>query len=521
MRTGVFLRWLGHPLTIGATTVLLLNDHVCKPWWPGLVTGKLSDFAGLVAAPPVLGLLLGLFLARRTAAAAAVLVTGAGFALVKLTAAGAGVASAAWSVVNGPSVILADPADLVALPALGLSWWAWRRVATAPPLPVRLRVVAAVPFTVLAITATSAPSENTPAVQSVRSEGTQVVIEAGDGFYGSVSGVDGWRFLGDAPAPSWPLPRKQVEACAPEAATHCYRVHGADVVDDTRGGRLLGVDETTDGGRTWHTAWEVPAVRWEFVQRQHPFPAGIVNVAKLASTEVAVRAVPGGHQVIVANGVEGLAVRDAGGTWRRVPVVVAGTGLDIRPVPLTGFGRVIGVDVMIAGLLTLLALVIGTAVAAGRVRARHGRGLMAALPVTLFLFASVPISGFVAFFGSNAGQSTLLWLVTEVCLLGVGAALVLAPRRPLYRPRMSVVVAAAVLPGLASVVPALGWTVGHPQEPAPGVLGLILAAACLPVIVAAGWWAGARDPDPDLRVEPPWPPLSWPPQDSIGPRPGS
>ncbi|WP_086845604.1 hypothetical protein [Amycolatopsis kentuckyensis] len=515
MRTGVFLRWLGHPLTIGATTVLLLNDHVLKHAWPGLVTGKLSDFAGLVAAPPVLGLLLGLVLAGRTAAAAAVLVTGAGFALVKLTAAGAGVASAAWSVVNGPSVILADPTDLVALPALGLSWWAWRRVAAAPALPLRLRVVAALPFTVLAITATSAPGENVPSVQSVRIEGTQVVIEAAGGFYGSDSGVDGWQFLSDAPPTPWPTPRKQVEACAPEAAAHCYRVHGADVVDDTRGGRLLGVDETTDGGRTWHTAWEVPAVRWEFVQRQHPFPAGIVKVAKLASTEVSVRAVPGGHQVIVANGVEGLAVRDAGGTWRRVPVVVAETRLDIRPAPLTAFGRVIGVDVMEAGLFTLLALLIGTTVAAGRVRARTGRGLMAALPVGLFLIAAVPLNGFVAFFGSNAGQSTLLWLVTAVGVNGVGAALVLAPRWPLCRSRTLVVLGAAVLTGLVSVVPALGWTIGHPQEHAPGNLGLILAAACLPLIIAAGWWAGARDPA--VPVDPPWPPLP----DTIRPMPGS
>ena len=124
MRTGVFLRWVAHPLTVGAAVVLLLNDHLLKQTWPGPVTGKLSDVAGLVVAPPVLGLLLGLFLADRIGAAAAALLTGAGFAVVKLTSAGAEVASAAWSVVNGPSVVLADPSDLMALPALGLAWWA-------------------------------------------------------------------------------------------------------------------------------------------------------------------------------------------------------------------------------------------------------------------------------------------------------------------------------------------------------------------------------------------------------------
>ncbi|WP_410615692.1 hypothetical protein [Amycolatopsis sp. lyj-109] len=512
MRTGVFLRWLAHPLLVGATAVLLLNDHVFKHVWPGPVTGKLSDVAGLLVAPPVLGLLLGLFLARRTAAAAAVLATGAGFALVKLTAAGAGGASAAWSVVNGPSVVLADPTDLVALPALGLSWWAWRRVAAAPPAldgaaAFRVRVVLVAPFTLLAITATSAPSTTLPSVDSVRSQGTQVMIEADGGIYVSTSGVDGWRFLSEAPPTPWPEPRQQVEACAPEAAEHCYRVHGADVVDseDTRGGRLLGVDETTDAGRTWHTAWEVPAARWDFVKRQHPFPGSVTRVSKLASVALSVRAVAGGHQVIVANGVEGLAVRGPDGAWRRVPVVVAETGLDLRPAPLTAFGRVIGDDLLTAGPLALLAMLIGTMVAAGRVRARRGRGLVAALPIALFLFFAFPLSGIVVVLGSNAGSTTGLWLVTAGCLIAIGIALVVVPR-PLVSARMLVVAAAGVLTGLAAVTPALGWTLGHPQEHASTVaLGLILAAACLPVAAAAGWWAGARDPH--VPVDPPWPPM--------------
>ncbi|MEU5260985.1 hypothetical protein [Amycolatopsis sp. NPDC021455] len=510
MRTGVLLRWTAHPLTVGATVVLLLNDHVLKQAWPGLVTGKLSDVAGLVVAPPVLGLLFGLFLADRIGAVAAVLTTGAGFALVKLTAGGAGVASAAWSVVNGPSVVLADPADLVALPALGLAWWAWRRVAGAPPLPdglaSRVRVVVAVPLVVLAITATSAPDHTLPSVDSVRSAGSQVVIEVRGQLYRSSSGVDGWTLLSTSREPPQ-AHRPQVEACLPEAAAHCYRVHGAGVFDsdDTRGGRLLGVDETIDGGRTWHTAWEVPAARWEFVKRQHPFPADVTRVSEVASVEVLVRAVPGGHEVFVANGVDGLAVRDAAGAWRRVAFVSPGSGPAIRPAPLTAFGQSIGDDVGTAGLLALLALVIGTTVAAARVRSRYGRGLAAAVPVAVFAFLAVPITGLVPFVVSTSGASTVPWLVTTLCLVGIGTVLALA-QRPLRRSRMLVVVAAAVLTALASAAPALGWTVGHPQEHGTAVvLGLIFAAACVPVVVAVGWWAGARDPD--VLVEPPWPRL--------------
>lgn len=508
MRTGVFLRWLAHPLTVGATAVLLLNDHVLKQAWPGLVTGKLSDVAGLVAAPPALGLLLGLFLTGRIGAAAAVVLTGAGFAVVKLTPAGAEIASSAWSVVNGPSVILADPSDLVALPALGLAWWVWRRVATAPPLSdslaFRLRVMVTVPFAVLAITATSAPADTLPSVGSVRGPdegetGAQVVIEAGGRLYGSRSGVDDWTLLSEVP-PSGPRPERRIEACVPGDAAHCYKVRGGGDLDPfetpPRGGRLLGVDETTDAGRTWHTAWEVPAARWPFVLRQHPFPGGVNRLEKVASVAVLVRAVPGGHEVIVANGVEGLAVRGADGAWRRVPVVVTATGLDIRPVPLTGFGRAIGDEISDATLITLLALLIGMSVAAGRARARLGYGLTVVGPPALLLVLAVPIIGTVAFLSGSSG-STALWLVIAVCLVGAGAGLTFT-QQVLRRSRTAVVTAAAVLTGLAFTGPVLGWTVGYPQERDAAVdLGLILAAGCLVVVVAAGWWAG-RDPIPRL-----------------------
>jgi hypothetical protein len=47
----VALDALSHPLSVGATGLLILNDHVLKSAMPGLVTGKLSDFAGLFFFP--------------------------------------------------------------------------------------------------------------------------------------------------------------------------------------------------------------------------------------------------------------------------------------------------------------------------------------------------------------------------------------------------------------------------------------------------------------------------------------
>ncbi len=519
MRSGGFLRWAAHPLTVAATAVLLLNDHVFKQAWPGLVTGKLSDVAGMVVAPPVLALLLGLLLADRIAAPAAVLLTGAGFALVKLTPAGAEVASAAWSVINGPSVVLADPTDLIALPALGLAWWAWLLVAAAPPLPPgpvsRFRVAIALPFAVLAITATSPPSDYFPSIDSVRGAdeaGTQVVIEASGQSYSSRSGVDDWTLLPQTPPAQPPERRLQTESCAPDDAAHCYRVHGGGELDlsesPPRGGRLLGVDETTDGGQTWHTAWEVPAARWPFVLRQHTYPGGLGRPSRTASVEVLVRAVPGGHEVFVANGVEGLAVRGADGAWRRVPVVVTATELDLRPVPLTAFGRAIGNEISSAGLITLFALLIGMAVAAGRARARLGRGLAEVLvPLGLLVLAAVPLTGLMGYFFANTDATAGPGLVLTLLLVGGAAGLAMA-QGVLRRSRTAVVIAAAVLTGLAFVGPVFGWTVSHPPELGSAVtLGLLLAAGCLPLVAAAGWWAG-RDPvQRPAPVEPGWPPL--------------
>jgi hypothetical protein len=43
-----------HPVPLAAIALLVLNDHVFKARWPGWVTGKLSDVAGLVFFPLLL-----------------------------------------------------------------------------------------------------------------------------------------------------------------------------------------------------------------------------------------------------------------------------------------------------------------------------------------------------------------------------------------------------------------------------------------------------------------------------------
>ena len=51
-RIGTSVRALASPVAVVSLVLLVLNDHVLKQAWPGVVTGKLSDVAGLVVAPP-------------------------------------------------------------------------------------------------------------------------------------------------------------------------------------------------------------------------------------------------------------------------------------------------------------------------------------------------------------------------------------------------------------------------------------------------------------------------------------
>lgn len=145
-----------HPCALGALLLLVLNDHALKDLYPGWLTGKLSDAAGLVLLPLVLlavgERLAGRVLPRRSLAwlcAASAL----GFAVCKSTHLGAeafrvGLAFLQWplraagAALRGhrlPAVgrvsFARDATDLFALPAVLVALAAgWRRAGAGLPL---------------------------------------------------------------------------------------------------------------------------------------------------------------------------------------------------------------------------------------------------------------------------------------------------------------------------------------------------------------------------------------------------
>jgi hypothetical protein len=118
-------RAFAHPAYWVALAALLLNDHLLKgagfAFAPGWLTGKVSDFAGLIVAPPLLALgmftLLGTRRERLVRWAAPILV-GLGFVAIKLDATAAHHAEQLFRSFGVASRIWLDPTDLFALAVL-------------------------------------------------------------------------------------------------------------------------------------------------------------------------------------------------------------------------------------------------------------------------------------------------------------------------------------------------------------------------------------------------------------------
>ncbi|MEV4248084.1 hypothetical protein AB0J63_32310 [Streptosporangium canum] len=466
---GYALAWLGHPVTVIATIVLLINDHVLKALWPGLVTGKLSDVAGLLVAPPLLAL-------ARVPALAATIATGTGFALVKTTATGAALASQAWTLVAGPSHVLADPTDLAALPALGAAWLVWRRCRSGHAVR-RARTLIIVPVALIAVTATS--QEPPPlSAMSVSVDGDAITVFSWE----KAVSRDGGRTWSVPPAPTstpapapspWPSPATR--ACLPDDPRHCYRVVPP----------RLAVEESRDGGTSWNTVWEVSEGREKVLRRR--------NDDKYAwpwqgSTAIAVQLVPDGHVVVAANGNDGIAVRDARGTWRRLGFSAEGFSEDTA-VPLRSPHIDLTMEYLIGLFTGLLGLMAGLSVAR-----RNGQQI-SGLSVTAYVLAPV---GFVFSFPSGSGLvASLMTLLGLACALTAAGLTVAAA----VRARVSVRAALA----LAAIVPCTslaicgifsGWVSGTPDDYSTAVLLAWLAGgAGVAVSVLVGWMAARKAAD--------------------------
>ena len=129
---------------IFAVLVLFVNDHVLKQAWPGFVTGKLSDIAGMIFFPLLVTELTRWLVpqahADRAHLAACVL-TAIVFTLTKTTVFANEAYGVAWGAMQWPvhalsalahgrplphlarAELMRDPTDLIAVPFVFVAWW--------------------------------------------------------------------------------------------------------------------------------------------------------------------------------------------------------------------------------------------------------------------------------------------------------------------------------------------------------------------------------------------------------------
>ena len=147
------------PAATVSLAILIVNDHVLKERYGNTLTGKLSDFAGLVFFPLLLAALLEVARAAFRLRAwrlstrgltVCVLVTGSVFALAKTWEPAnylyrAATAALEWPVIAIKATLLGshlpampathlvlDATDLIALPFLLVPWWFGRRSLLSP-----------------------------------------------------------------------------------------------------------------------------------------------------------------------------------------------------------------------------------------------------------------------------------------------------------------------------------------------------------------------------------------------------
>lgn len=141
-----------HPLALAMTALLLLNDHVFKAAWPGLLTGKLSDIAFLVVCPVVVAAgLAHLRVSDRRARLVALWTVGTFFVALQLWPP---LGDTLASLLSGRHT--ADLTDLIALPALALTRFVWR---PAHHIPLALPIAA---FACVATSTFSCPDRRYP-----------------------------------------------------------------------------------------------------------------------------------------------------------------------------------------------------------------------------------------------------------------------------------------------------------------------------------------------------------------------
>ena len=379
---------LTHPATFVALAALLLNDLALKWIWQGAwLTGKLSDLAWLVFAVPLLAFALS-FAARGIVAAQRWTWRIAYIGLPLLYLAYNSIAPlhdaimSAFSLARGtPGASPFDPTDSMVIPfGVGIALWVWRRSAAAPKPNLRLRLSAFTAAAALLATIASTPPAPTYGIDRIcASDNTR-----------------GWEAYSSSPYPvSEESPMcggKQVET--PRGV---FKIQDVNIVRTLNGQDEVVFTATVFNYRADYIVIEAATVHMDY--------------RKVRVRPQSIYYSPKSDEVVVAMGLQGVAVGAANGKWTR-----EGVGI-FQPIDFSILGRLKrlnqpalwAIALALSGAFTTLALLFS-----GGIKKTSTKIFSAIFSIPPLLLALVSLQWFdvEGYFDNEAIQ---IWII-QICI---------------------------------------------------------------------------------------------------------
>lgn len=304
---------------------------------------------------------------------------------------------------------------------------------------------------ILALTACSPVEPGASEADAVEVRGKSVLV-GWDGQRAAYISTDRGRTWQETQASGETL-RVQTSQCVPKDPDRCYMIAKGQ----------MKVLESLDAGKTWRTAWEVTPGRVELLTRD----LGTMPESKALAIQSSAR----GHVVVVANGSDGVAVRDIHGTWQRMGFGSM-TMSEEEAISLDSAGH-IGYEAWIAILAGVWTLMAGFAIA--------GRKTSLTL-IAIFGLLAATIS-----FAAAAGGSGIATL-GALAVMGTLGLLITAWQTASLRGRtLGTVLSAGILVALGVLGPFRAWSMGwvDAYDSAAGVslgLGAVFMVAGLALV---------------------------------------
>jgi hypothetical protein len=370
-------------LVLLSILLLVLNDHWLKVASPSVLTGKLSDFAGLFFFPFLLVAGMGLLLGRRCERWVVWLsfgLSGAWFAAIKLIPAANGLHRQALGLVwGGPVQVVMDPSDLLALASLPAAWLLWRSLEQKParqaPGKLAYLALAAASLASLATTPLISAGVDRVLVYQEQLVASGYFDDGNHDRWSLASSPDGlaWRGLADPDPALQALLNTTVtlpkQVCLERQPAICFRITG-----------LERVERSDDGGQNWSATWRMPPGRKQYMERTCGGIEGCWYQVNTVPLDLAVLENAEGFIVLAAMDTQGVLVSQQSwsdsrqqGEWQWVGVQSVNP-LPRRALSLGQAEQAIGPEMVASIVIGVLVCVVSSVYAWGDLLRSSGRG---------------------------------------------------------------------------------------------------------------------------------------------------